>query len=558
MSGSWQQTYSLFGQGVAVSALLAALPIFVLLLLLGVLRRPAWIAALTAWATAMLLALFGFHMPVALAGSSALYGAAFGLLPISWIVFWAIALYKTTTEAGKFHVIQASVGNLASDARIQALLIAFCLGGFLEGAAGFGTPVAIASAMLVGLGFSPFRAAALCLIANTAPVAFGSIGIPVITLAGITGLPLDKLSGTVGALCSPLALIIPLYLVVVLAGWQGAMEVWPALLVTGGTFGVCEYAISNFIGPGLTDILAALITGGALLVLLRFWKPAPNTRMLNLQNTTAALDPGAGPSGTVLSGHSYTKREVFGAWMPYGLLVVFVLLWGYKPVQRIINLPTRVVNWPQLHNLVHRMPPVVGAPTPYGATYQLNWISASGTACMFATIIAALLLGFTPFRFLALLGRVCKQLALPTLTVASILSMAFVMNYSGATATLGLAFAGTGVMFPFFSPVLGWLGVFLTGSDTSSNALFGSMQTVTAGHLHFSPVLMAAASSSGGVMGKMISLQTIVIAGAATGMPQSEQARLFRFTLKHSIALVTAIGIEVLLYAYVFTSPVPH
>jgi L-lactate permease len=344
----------------------------------------------------------------------------------------------------------------------------------------------------------------------------------------------------------------------VLAGWQGAMEVWPALLVTGGTFGVCEYAISNFIGPGLTDILAALITGGALLVLLRFWKPAPNTRMLNLQNTTAALDPGAGPSGTVLSGHSYTKREVFGAWMPYGLLVVFVLLWGYKPVQRIINLPTRVVNWPQLHNLVHRMPPVVGAPTPYGATYQLNWISASGTACMFATIIAALLLGFTPFRFLALLGRVCKQLALPTLTVASILSMAFVMNYSGATATLGLAFAGTGVMFPFFSPVLGWLGVFLTGSDTSSNALFGSMQTVTAGHLHFSPVLMAAASSSGGVMGKMISLQTIVIAGAATGMPQSEQARLFRFTLKHSIALVTAIGIEVLLYAYVFTSPVPH
>ena len=558
MTGAWQQTYSLFGQGVPLSALVAALPIFMLLLLLGVFRRPAWIAALTAWFAAMLVALFGFHMPIAIAGSSALYGAAFGLFPISWIVFWAIALYKTTTEAGKFHVIQASIGNLAQDARLQALLIAFCFGGFLEGAAGFGTPVAIASAMLVGLGFSPFRAAALCLIANTAPVAYGSIGIPVVTLAGITGLPLDKLSGMVGALCSPLALIIPLYMVVLLAGWQSAFEVWPALLVTGGTFSVCEYAIAAFIGPGLTDILAALITGGALLVLLRFWKPAPKSRMLNLQNDVAMLDLSAGLRGTILSGHSYSKRAILSAWTPYGLLVVFVLLWGFKPVQKVINLPTRVVNWPGLHNLVHRMPPIVGAPTPYGATYQLNWISASGTACMFATIMAALMLNFTPGRFVGLLGRVCKQLALPTSTVASILSMAFVMNYSGATATLGLAFAGSGMMFPFFSPLLGWLGVFLTGSDTSSNALFGSMQAVTAGHLHFSPVLMAAASSSGGVMGKMISLQTIVIAGAATGMPQGEQAKLFRFALKHSVVLVIAIAIEVLLYAYIFEPRVSH
>jgi L-lactate transport len=564
MSPMWSQSYTLFGRGLAFSAVIASLPILTLLFLLGVRRKPAWFAALSALAVALMLALFAYKLPPTLTFSAAAYGAAFGLFPISWIVFWAITLYRVTVETGKFEIIKSSMGNLTSDARLQALLIAFAFGAFVEGAAGFGTPVAVAAAMLVGLGFSPFYASALCLVANTAPVAFGSIGIPVVTLAGITGLPLDKLSGAVGRLCAPLSLLVPCYLVCIMVGWRGMLEVWPAVVVVGGVFASVQFMMSNFVGPQLTDIMSSLCALSGLLLLLRFWRPAALWDRELEPVLPAAVSATAGtmefPPATVERKFSslapgfaekrYTPTEMFGAWMPYGLLVMLVLLWGYKPFQALLNMATISVGWPLLHNHVLMMPPVLAKPTLYKAIYQLNFLSAAGTACMFAALLSALLLGMSPPAFGRLLLSVCRQLFLPTLTVTAVLAMAFVMNYCGATATLGLAFAASGMLFPFFSPLLGWLGVFLTGSDTSANALFGNLQVVTASRLGFEPTLMAAANSAGGVVGKMISVQNIAVAAAATAMSVADQAKLFRFTLRHSIIMATAIGVEVMLYAY--------
>jgi L-lactate transport len=550
MNSAWQQTYHLFGHGLPASAAVAAIPIVTLLFLLGVMRKPAWFASLFALGVTIVLAAAGYKMPARLILSSATYGAAFGLFPISWIVLWAIALYQVTVRTGKFHVIRASLGSLTTDLRLQALLVAFAFGAFVEGATGFGTPVAVAAAMLVGFGFSPFYAAALCLLANTAPVAFGSIGIPVITLAGITGLPLTALSGAVGRLCAPLSMIIPGYLITTMVGWRRMCEVWPAVVVVGGVFGTVQFLMSNFVGPQLTDILSSLAALGCLLLLLRFWRPR---RLLQVGDGGGHAFVDAKAELPEDKAH-YGTREILGAWMPYGLLVVFVLLWGFKPIQALLNSVTVTFPWPFLHNQIKRMPPVLSRPSLYAALYQVNWLSAAGTACMFATLGSVLLLRMSAKDFAQLMLSVGRQLLLPTITVTSVLSMAFVMNYCGATGTLGLAFAGSGVLFPFFSPLLGWLGVFLTGSDTSANALFGSLQVLSAGRLGFNPVLMAAANSAGGVMGKMISLQTIAVATAATGLSVSDQSKLFRFTLRHSILLTAAIGLEVLLYAYVFVA----
>jgi L-lactate transport len=550
MNSAWQQTYHLFGHGLPTSAAVAAIPIVTLLLLLGVMRKPAWFASLFALLVTIVLAAAGYKMPARLIFSSATYGAAFGLFPISWIVLWAIALYQVTIKTGKFHVIRASLGSLTTDLRLQALLVAFAFGAFVEGATGFGTPVAVAAAMLVGFGFSPFYAAALCLLANTAPVAFGSIGIPVITLAGITGLPLAALSGAVGRLCAPLSMIIPGYLITTMVGWRRMCEVWPAVVVVGGVFGTVQFLMSNYVGPQLTDILSSLAALGCLLLLLRFWRPR---RLLQVGDGGSHAFVDAKAELPEDKAH-YGTREILGAWMPYGLLVVFVLLWGFKPIQALLNSVTVTFPWPLLHNQIQRMPPVLSRPALYAALYQLNWLSAAGTACMFATLGSVLLLRMSARDFAKLMLSVGRQLLLPTITVTSVLSMAFVMNYCGATGTLGLAFAGSGVLFPFFSPLLGWLGVFLTGSDTSANALFGSLQVLSAGRLGFNPVLMAAANSAGGVMGKMISLQTIAVATAATGLSVSDQSKLFRFTLRHSILLTAAIGLEVLAYAYVFVA----
>jgi L-lactate transport len=540
---TWSQTYLLFGRGLGLSALFAATPIFALLILLGILRKPAWLAGLCGLVVTFVLAIGAYHMPAVTAVSAALHGAAFGLFPICWIVFWAIALFRVTEVTGKFEIIKHSVSRLTPDRRLQALLIAFAFGAFLEGAAGFGTPVAIAATMLTGLGFEAFTASALCLLANTSPVAFGSIAIPVVTLAGTTGLPLDKLGAAVGSLVAPVSLILPAYLIVAMWGPKSLRRgIWLPVAIGGFAFAAVQFLVSHYIGPQLTDILASVTAMIALVTVLRLWHP-PTDAMSGYVQVKSA------DAGSVLE---HSVSEMAYAWLPYGLLVVCVLLWGYKPVQALLNSVSVAVPWPFLHNVVRRMPPIVLHAAPYPAIFNLNWFAASGTSCMAATVLSAICLRMSPRQFLRLLGSVLRTLLLPIATVASVLAIAFLMNYCGATATLGLAFSASGVLFPFFSAGLGWLGVFLTGSDTAANALFGSLQVITANRLDLDPVLMAATNSAGGVMGKMISLQTIAVAAAATGMSVADQSKLFRFTFKHSILLATVVGGLALLYAYVF------
>jgi lactate permease len=533
----WQQNYAPLAGNLGLSALLAAFPIFILLFLLGVKRTAAWIAALSGLLGAALVATAVYRMPARLIVSAAAYGAAFGLFPIGWIVFWAIVLYRITVATGKFEIIKSSIGSLTDDRRLQALLIAFAFGAFVEGAAGFGAPVAVAAAMLAGLGFSPFYAAAICLLANTAPVAFGSIGIPVITLSGITGLGLRELSGAVGRICAPISLIVPSYLVLVMGGWKAWRGVAPAALACGVTFAAAQVLISNLIGPQLTDIIGSLLAIGTLVILFKVWKPADDFVLAGARVTDSGKS-------------AHTVRETALAWAPYLLLVLMVMLWGQESIRAVLHSFTRQLPWPGLHQQVLRVPPVVGQTSPYPALFALNWLSASGTACMLACVLSLLLLRVSFRQTIDILAGTGRQLFLSMVTIAAVLALAFLMNYSGATVTLGLAFAATGSLFPFFSAMLGWLGVFLTGSDTSANALFGNLQVVTAGRLGIDPVLMAASNSSGGVMGKMISLQSIAVAAAATGMPSSEESKLFRFTLRHSLFLASLIGMIVMFYAY--------
>lgn len=527
----WDQGYVPVAGSLGWSAAVAALPILVLLIALGVLRLSAWKSGLAGLVTAILLAALVYGMPWSLVLSSTAYGAAFGLFPIAWIVFWAVVLYRLTVETGQFEIIKDSVGRLTPDRRLQALLIAFAFGAFIEGAAGFGTPVAVAAAMLAGLGFSPFYAAAICLIANTAPVAFGAIGTPLVTLAGVTNLPLSSLSAEVGRICAPVSLFIPAYLMMVMGGWKALRAVWPGALVCGICFAGTQFLVSTYIGPYLTDILASLVTILGLVALLSLWKP--------FDAPPAAFEVDRPPT-----------RVVLRAWSPYILLVICVLLWGYGPFKAMLDQATVVFAWPGLDGQIQRLPPVVPEPSPYSAKFTLNILSASGTSAMVAMLLSAIVLRVPAGKVVRIIGGTARDLAFPILTIAAVLALAYVMNYSGNTATLGLAFAATGASFPFFSALLGWLGVFLTGSDTSANALFGNLQVVTANTLGLSPELMAASNSSGGVMGKMISLQSISVAAAATGMPASDEAKLFRFTLKHSVFLACVIGLIVMAYAY--------
>jgi lactate permease len=528
----WPQTYTPVSDNLPVSALVAALPVFVVLVLLGAFRKPAWIAALSGLGAAAAVASGVYHMPATLVASTSLYGVAYGFLPIGWIVFTAVLLYRMTVETGKFEIIKDSIGGLTSDQRLQALLIAFAFGAFIEGAAGFGTPVAVAAAMLTGLGFRPFFAASLCLLANTSPVAFGSIGTPLVMLATVTGLPLGSLSADVGRICAPVSLFVPSYLVLVMGGFGALRAVFPAAALCGIAFAGAQFLVSSYLGPHLTDIFGSLAAMGSLVVLLQFWKPKGAERA---------------------KAHGHSTSEVLLAWTPYAFLVTFVLLWGLDalPVKAFVNRATITFPWPGLHNVVTRMPPVTAKPSPYAAMYVFNWLAAAGTSCLFATFASALVLKVSARKLAALTASTARQMALPMVTICSVLALAFLMNYSGQSATLGLAFSATGAMFPFFSALLGWLGVFVTGSDTSANALFGNLQVVTANHLGLNPALMAAANSSGGVMGKMISLQSICVAAAATGMAQSEEAKLFRFTLKHSIFLAVVTGLVVMFYAYI-------
>ncbi len=543
---TWAQTYLLFGHGLFFSATIAALPIITLLFLLGVLRKPAWVTGLCGLGVTFLVALVAYRMPLVPALSAAAEGIAFGLFPITWIIFWALALFHISVETGQFEGIKQSIGRLTAEPRMQALLIAFAFGAFLEGAAGFGAPVAIASTMLIGLGFSPFAAASLCLLGNTAPVTFGSIGIPIITLAGTTGLSVTKLSAAAGRLCTPVVFILPAYMIVAMWGFRGLSGVLLPTLVAGTVYAGVQYFISVYVGAQLTNILSSLAAMAALVVLLRFWSPAAKSAV----DASVASQPViAGTTGQAVASRQSAGMMLY-AWLPYMLLVSCVLLWGWTPVRGLLDRTTFIVHWPMLHNVVVRMPPIVKAPSPYPAVYAVNWLAAAGTACMVATLVSALTVRLSLRQFARTLLKVTYQLRLPTLTVTSVLAMAFLMNYCGATATLGLAFAATGALFPFFSAALGWLGVFITGSDTSSNALFGNLQVVTAGRLGFDPVLMAATNSVGGVMGKMISLQTIAVAAAATGISVAEQSKLLRSMLKHALLLVGLVGCLALLMAY--------
>ncbi|MBA3973624.1 MAG: lactate permease [Candidatus Solibacter sp.] len=541
----WSQTYTPIAGHLGLSALAAALPLFVLLYLLGVRRTASWVAGISGLGAAAAVALFLYGMPVPMVASASALGAAFGLLPITWIVFWAIFLYRLVVDTGRFEVVKDSVGSLTQDRRLQALLIAFAFGAFIEGAAGFGTPVAVAAAMLTGLGFSPFYAAGICLLANTAPVAFGSIGIPVVTLAGITGLPVQALSSAVGRICAPVSLFVPAYLILVMGGWKGLKGVLPAALACGAAFAGTQLLVSNFIGPELTDILSSLAAIAAVLLTLKVWKPTDDFQFAEASNLKH--EPKRHAAG-----------EILRAWLPFGMLVVCVLAWSIPGVKTALNSVTRIFEWPGLHNLVMQAPPVTAAESSYAARYTFNFLSASGSACVLACLLSIILLRIPLPAVKQVFVTTCKQLGKPTLTVCSVLGLAFLMNYSGATGTLGLAFAATGAAFPFFSAMLGWLGVFLTGSDTSANALFGNLQVVTATRLDLNPILMAASNSSGGVMGKMISLQSIAVAAAATAMCASDESRLFRFTLRHSVLLAAVIGLVVLFYAYVMPGWVPQ
>jgi L-lactate transport len=535
----WQQNYTPVGGDLLASALVAALPIFTILILLGLFRRPAWLAAVSALIVALLVALLVYQMPPMLAVSATLFGAAFGLFPIWWVVFAAIFLFRIVEETGRFEVIKNSVVQVTNDQRLQLLLIGFTFGAFMEGAAGFGAPVAVAAAMLAGLGFARFEGAALCLIANTSPVAFGSIGIPIVTLAATTQLGVLGLSAHAGRLCAPISLILPCYLVLTLGGPKALRGVLPAAAVCGVVYATVQFLISNFMGPWLTDILGSMLALIALLILLRLWQPKDSA-----QYRLAGQNPGTTQPVAKLS-----TPEVVLAWLPYLLLVVIIILWGIPRVHDWLELATIKVPWPGLHNLIQRVPPVVTKAANYAATYNVNYLSAAGSAVFLAALLSAICLKVSPGQGLVIFAKTLRQLGVPALTFAVVLALALLMNYSGATATLGLAFAATGNLFPVFSVLLGWIGVFLTGSDTSSNALFGNLQVITANSLHLDPTLMAAANSAGGVMGKMISLQSIAVAVAATGMKTTDEPRLFRKVIGHSVLLVALVAILNVIYS---------
>ena len=547
---SWNQVYDPLSNTLG-STLLAALPIVVLLGGIGLLHMKAHVAALLGLAVALAVAVFGFGMPAPMAGVTAAYGAAFGLLPIGWIILNVIFLYRLTEQTGQFDILRDSIAGITPDRRLQLLFIAFSFGAFFEGAAGFGTPVAVTAAMLMGLGFTPLAAAGLSLIANTAPVAYGALGAPVIALSAVTGLDLIELSAMIGRQLPFFSVIVPFWLIWAFAGRKGMLEVWPALLVAGLSFAVPQYLVSNFHGPWLVDVVAAICSMGALAGFLRVWQPA---RVWTSTGTDAPADQPVAPAR-----HSHSAGAVFRAWLPWLILSVFVFAWGAPQFRAWLD---SVWIWrmpvPYLHNLVVKMPPVVAQAHSEAAIYTLNLLSATGTGILLSAIVGGLVLGFSPLRLLREYGRTAYIVRYSLVTISAMLALGYVTRYSGTDATLGLAFAQTGWIYPFFGALLGWLGVALTGSDTASNVLFGGLQKITAEQLGLSPVLMAASNSSGGVMGKMIDAQSIVVASTATQWYGGE-AKILRYVFFHSIALACLVGMLVMLQAYVppFTALVP-
>ncbi len=546
---TWTQVYTPIAGSLGLSALIAALPVAVLLGLLALGHARAHWAALAGLGASLAVAVLVFGMPPGLAAAAALNGAAYGLFPIGWIVLCAIFVYDVTVQSGDFEVIKHTVAGLASDRRLQALLIAFSFGAFIEGAAGFGTPVAISAAMLIGLGFRPLQAAGMALIGNTAPVAFGALGTPLIALAGVTGQPLDQLSALVGRILTVFSVIVPFWLVWAMAGRKNMIEVWPACLTAGVSFGVTQYLVSNLHGPWLVDIAGSLASMLALLVLLKFWQPPHTWSFAHETDAERLAEAAARPA--------ISPRLALKAWLPWILLSILVFAWGVPQVKSVLNRTSQVTfNVPVLHKAVRRVPPVVPKPVAEPAVFIFNWLSATGTSLLLTGIVSGFLMGFSPLKLLSIFWGTLRRVRLSLLTIAAMMAIGFSTRYGGLDATMGLAFASTGVLFPFFSPMLGWLGVALTGSDTSSNVLFGSLQQITARQVGVSPVLAAAANSAGGVMGKMIDAQSIVVAGVATGQVGNEGS-ILRYVFLHSVALAALVGVVVLLLAYVLPWMVP-
>ena len=555
----WSQVYDPLNN-MWLSTLLAAIPIVVLLGGIGLLHMSAHVAAALGLITALVVAVIGFGMPAGMAGATALYGAAYGLLPIGWIILNVIFLYRLTEATGQFNILRDSIAGLTRDRRLQLLFIAFSFGAFFEGAAGFGTPVAVTGAMLIGLGFSPLAASGLSLIANTAPVAYGALGTPVIALSAVTGLDLLELSAMIGRQLPVFSVIVPFWLIAAFAGWRGMMEVWPALLVSGVSFAVPQYLVSNFHGPWLVDVVAAIISMLCLAGFLRVWHP--KELWLSVSRDRSDIpSSAAAPVGAAVAGQSpaHGGGEVFRAWLPWLILSVFVFAWGVPQMKAWLDsLWVYRQPVPGLHQLVMKVPPVVAAPHPENAVYALNLLSATGTGILLAAVVSGLVMRYSPLALLREYGRTFYAIRYSLMTIAAMLALGFVTRYSGTDATMGLAFAQTGWIYPLFGTLLGWLGVALTGSDTASNVLFGGLQKVTAQQLGLSPVLMAAANSSGGVMGKMIDAQSIVVASTATKW-YGHEGDILRYVFFHSIALAVLVGLFVMLQAYVppFTSMVP-
>ena len=545
----WNQVYNPFGN-TTLSTLAAAIPVVSLLLMIASGKVKVHIAAITALVLANLVAIFLFTMPANLSIRASLLGVVAGFFPIGWIVLNVIFMYQLTVKAGRFETLKRAVGGVTPDRRLQILLIAFSFGAFFEGASGFGTPVAITGAILIGLGFSPLAASGLSLIANTAPVAYGALGTPIQGLASVTGIDPFLLGAMVGRQLPIFSLIVPFWVVWAFAGWKGMKEVWPAILVTGVSFAVPQFLISNYINPWIVDIGASLISMGCLVLFLRVWQP----KVLWLSPALRGNDESAStmPPAKLIDQTPLTPAELFTALLPWIILCAILLIWGTGWFKAAVN-PTFTWNYavPKLHNMINKVAPVVPKPTPEGAVFSFTYLSFTGTGMLISAVIAGLLMGLSPGKIVSEYGRTIKICAYSLITISAMLAIGTLTRLSGVDATLGLAFAATGVLYPFFGTLLGWLGVALTGSDTASNILFGNLQKITSQQLGLSPVLMAAANSSGGVMGKMIDAQSIVVASTATNWVGHEST-ILRFVFKHSIVLACLVGLFVMLQAYVY------
>ncbi len=551
----WQQIYNPFGNMI-ISTLLAAVPVVVMLVCLGFLHMKAHFAAGLGLLAALLVAIFAYGMPADMAGRAAVFGGFTGLLPIGWIVLNIIFLQQLAEQNGSFKILQDSLSGITEDRRLQLLLISFCFGAFFEGAAGFGTPVAVTAGILIGLGFSPLAASGLSLIANTAPVAFGALGTPVITLAKVHGYDLMEVTAMIGRQLPFFSLMVPFWLIWAFAGRKAMMEIWPAILVTGLSFAIPQYLVSNFIGPELVDIIAALVSMVSLVLFLRVWQPKKIWTSPSLKGHDSSASEAKPPQPVVV----HDRAALIRAWTPWMILSVFVFVWGLPSVKTWLNgiyAPSFPMNG--LHNLVEKMPPVVHAPTKEGAVYVLNILSATGTGILLSAIVSALVMKYNPVEIVKTFFRTLWLVRYSLLTIVLMLGLGTLTRYSGTDTTLGLAFANTGVLYPFFGTLMGWIGVAMTGSDTASNVLFGGMQRVAAEQLGLSPNLMGAANSAGGVMGKMIDAQSIVVASTATRWFNHE-GDILRYVFFHSIALACLVGLYVTMQAYVwpFTLMVVH